>query len=102
MKCNSCHRKAYYRLKLSFAQTTGFPRMSVSFDSDGGYCKDCKGRIERKALLKDFTEICDPSVRSEVETIFNLRGWGQVQWEETVAEFFDVEKDNPNQLALKV
>lgn len=86
-KCNFCHRKGYWKLKLTFAQAKGRPRYAITFETQGFFCNDCKERQERMARDRRFLEMIGGDTRGEVEVVFSLRGWGPVQWEDTVAEF---------------
>lgn len=93
MKCNSCHRKGVWKLKLTFAQSKGTPRYSITFETDGMFCSDCKLRKERMAREKQFLELVGTDTRGEVEVVFNLRGWGEIKWDDTIAEFTRIDED---------
>lgn len=108
MKCNACHREAGFSVKFTFSQRRPpgvpetAPRFAVSFETDGGYCLDCRLRMERMAKENNFTEIIGADARQEVLIIFQLRGWGEPAWNETVVEFFKLkEPDNNLSLALE-
>lgn len=103
MFCNCCHSQAIYRLKLTFTQAKGFPRFAISFEAEGGYCYNCKGRIDRSIALKDFREIVDPNMRQEVSTVFKLRGWGEIDWNDTTADFILINSvPDKRQLKLRI
>ena len=111
MKCNACPRSARFLLKLTVAQHK-FPgdldgkfRFSISVETEGGYCIECKQRIERKVRDGLFEEVFGPYTMQEFATIFHLRGWGEPSWTkgDTVAEFTEIQSTpNENQLALKL
>lgn len=101
MKCNVCHKTATATLKVTFAQDKVRPRVAVTFETEGGYCRDCEGRIARKAKAGLFNDIIGSDMRAQAETIFSLRGLGPIKWDETMVEFVDIKApEDANQIKL--
>jgi hypothetical protein len=92
MHCNTCRRPGKFTLKLGFAQKKredGMPRMVIAFETEGKYCVECQGRIDRKTKAGLFEEIIGADVRSQVGVFFTVKGWGEPVWNDTTVEWLD-------------
>lgn len=94
--CNSCRKNGIYQLKMTFYQDKGTPRFGVTFEAEGVYCLACKERIERLAKRGEYLEISSAQLRAEVQTCFELRGWGKVRWGETGVSFEELKAEDKN------